>query len=52
MKAEYAGYQQDMQELILKKTEESAYPKKNRRVLLASLPRSSIGQNRIAGLKN
>jgi hypothetical protein len=37
MKAEYAGGV-----LILKK----------RRVLLASLPQSSIGQKRIAGLKN
>jgi hypothetical protein len=31
---------------------EGAYPEKGRRVLLASLPRSSIGQKRIAGLKN
>jgi hypothetical protein len=33
--------------------QESAYPKKKRRrVLLASLPQSSKGQKRIAGLKN
>jgi hypothetical protein len=41
---------QDMQEHILFWIS-SAYPKK-RRVLLASLPRSSVGQKRIAGLKN
>jgi hypothetical protein len=29
-----------------------ACPKKKRRVLLASLPQSSLGQKRIAGLKN
>ena len=31
--------------------QESAYIKKRRRVLLASLPQSSIGQKRIDGLK-
>jgi hypothetical protein len=42
MKVEYAC---DMQE--------GAYPqKKKRRALLASLPQSSIGQKRFAGLKN
>jgi hypothetical protein len=41
MKVEYAGYAGGV--LILKK---------RRRVLLASLPQSSIGQKRIAGLKN
>jgi len=29
--------------------QDDAYPKKRRRVVLASLPRSSIGQKRIAG---
>jgi hypothetical protein len=43
MKAEYAGYAGDKQVLILKR---------RRRVLLASLLRSSIGQKRMAGLKN
>jgi hypothetical protein len=31
--------------------QEGAYPKKKRRVLLASLPQSSISQKRIAGLR-
>ncbi len=30
----------------------TAYPKQRRRMLLASLPQSSIGQKRMAGLKN
>jgi hypothetical protein len=37
----------DMQDM-----QEGAYPKKKKRVLLTSLPRSSMGQKRIAGLKN
>ena len=44
--AESKPNMQDMQEGY-----KGAYAKK-RRVLLASLPRSSIGQKRIAGLKN
>jgi hypothetical protein len=41
MIAKYAGYAG------------GAYPqKKKRRVLLASLPQSSVGQKRLAGLKN
>jgi hypothetical protein len=40
MKVEYAGYAG------------GAYPKQRRRMLLASLPQSSIGQKRMAGLKN
>jgi hypothetical protein len=32
--------------------QEGAYPKKRRRVFLASLPQSSTSQKRVAGLKN